>query len=189
MCCGRQRVLSLTKRIHGSIRRISSGSYKSPSSNSALPTPCFTGLTEAERKALVIADNRLSDLGRFDTDLLLMELGELSEDGFDLGSIGYDPSDMDALFHGAGLEPEPAKAKKRKVEGAKKLANHVQRALTAAQDGAAAAYVEFEAKADAKDASEAAFLSGKASFGSEVLSWISKYLGAVPDADDVVSDL
>jgi hypothetical protein len=153
--------------------------------------PCIvvTGLTDVERRALVIADNRLSDLGRFDTDLLLQELGELSEDGVDLSSIGYDPSDMDALFHGAGLEPAEDKGKRRKTDGAKKLANQVQRALTVAQNEATAAYTEYQAKADAKDASEASFSSGKAAFGSEVLSWISQFLGVVPDADDVLADL
>jgi hypothetical protein len=69
---------------------------------------------------------------------------------------------MDALFHGAGLEPAEDKGKRRKTDGAKKLANQVQRALTAAQNEATAAYTEYQAKADAKDASEASFNSGKA---------------------------
>lgn len=149
-----------------------------------LPCIIVTGLSDVERKALVIADNRLSDLGRFDTDTLLMELGELSEDGFDLGSIGFDPSDMDALFHGSGVEPEPPKEKKRRVDGAKKLANKVQRAMAEAENEATASYAAYQSNADAKDANEAAFNSGKASLGSEVLSWISQFLGVVPDADD-----
>lgn len=152
--------------------------------------PCIivAGLTEAERKALVIADNRLSDLGRFDTDLLLQELGELSEDGLDLGSIGFDPSDMDALFHGSGEEPKTDRAKKRRVDGAKKLANLVQRAMVEAENEATASYAAYQSKADPKDANEAAFNSGKASCGSQVLSWISQYLSVVPDADDDLAD-
>lgn len=53
--------------------------------------PCVTvpGLTDAEKRAYVLADNQSTLNGEWDTDLLRAELGELSAAGFDMDLIGF----------------------------------------------------------------------------------------------------
>ena len=62
-------------------------------------------LTSAQRKAYVLADNKLAMNAGWDDDLLRLELGALQDEGFDLGLIGFDAGELDALFavRGSGL--------------------------------------------------------------------------------------
>jgi DNA modification methylase len=55
-------------------------------------------LTEAEVRAYVIADNRLAEKSGWDRSLLAIELQELSEIGFDIDVIGFEPAELDILF-------------------------------------------------------------------------------------------
>lgn len=67
------------------------------------PTVALAHLTPEQRRAYVIADNRLSDLGRWDDDLLALELADLQGLGVDLDTIGFDAADLEALTaDGAG---------------------------------------------------------------------------------------
>ena len=54
--------------------------------------PCVfvEGLTEEERKAYIIADNRLTELGDWDMDILQAELAALAEADFDISITGFD---------------------------------------------------------------------------------------------------
>ncbi|MBR1710612.1 MAG: ParB N-terminal domain-containing protein [Clostridia bacterium] len=54
--------------------------------------PCvyIEGLTEAQRKAYILADNRLTELGEWDMDLVSEELKLLDEEGFDVELTGFD---------------------------------------------------------------------------------------------------
>lgn len=54
--------------------------------------PCvyIEGLTEAQRRAYIIADNRLTELGGWDDELLDSELRDLYADGFDVDLTGFD---------------------------------------------------------------------------------------------------
>ena len=54
--------------------------------------PCITidGLTEAQRKAYVLADNQLATNAGWDLDLLKMELQDLTAMEFDLSLLGFD---------------------------------------------------------------------------------------------------
>jgi DNA modification methylase len=54
--------------------------------------PCLfvEGLTDAQRKAYILADNRLSELGEWDMELVMGELAELDELGFDTELTGFD---------------------------------------------------------------------------------------------------
>lgn len=58
-------------------------------------------LNEAQKRALVIADNRLAELSDWDTELLRIELEELSalDLSFDIEITGYDTIDIDGLAH------------------------------------------------------------------------------------------
>lgn len=62
--------------------------------------PCIVlaGLSDAQRRALVIADNKLALNAGWDNDMLMMELGDITVDGFDLGVIGFSSQEMDALL-------------------------------------------------------------------------------------------
>tara|TARA_S200002703_G_scaffold159825_1_gene174939 strand:+ start:592 stop:1839 length:1248 start_codon:yes stop_codon:yes gene_type:complete len=55
-------------------------------------------LTKAQRKAYVIADNRLALDAGWDNDLLKVELQELDSDGFDLALTGFDVGEIDVFL-------------------------------------------------------------------------------------------
>jgi DNA modification methylase len=58
-------------------------------------------LTETQRKAYIIADNRLALNAGWDNEMLTIELNDLMADGFALDILGFDPKELAAL-----LEPE-----------------------------------------------------------------------------------
>jgi ParB-like chromosome segregation protein Spo0J len=51
-------------------------------------------LTKTQKKAYILADNRLALNSGWDNDLLALELGELSDDGFDLDLLGFDVDEL-----------------------------------------------------------------------------------------------
>ena len=69
-----------------------------------VPVIVISHLTEAQRRALVIADNRLAESSSWNEDMLRLELGELQDIGFDLDIIGFTDVELDEL-----LEPESGK--------------------------------------------------------------------------------
>ena len=58
--------------------------------------PCVLAehLTETQRRAYVLADNRLAEQASWDEDLISLELQELQEAGFDLALTGFDEEDI-----------------------------------------------------------------------------------------------
>lgn len=56
-------------------------------------------LSETQKKALVIADNKLALNSDWDTELLTVELQELLGDEFDLDLLGFDKDELDALLN------------------------------------------------------------------------------------------
>nr|WP_272010960.1 DNA methyltransferase [Roseovarius sp. ZX-A-9] len=74
-----------------------------------VPVIELTHLSEAQKRAYVLADNRLAEQAGWDRDLLGLELADLSELGIDLGDIGFEGAELDALLdHGAGDPKEEA---------------------------------------------------------------------------------
>lgn len=68
--------------------------------------PCIrlSHLTPAQKRALVIADNKIAITGtQWDFTLLKLELANLKLEGFDLSLSGFDDAEINALFGGAGL--------------------------------------------------------------------------------------
>ena len=63
-------------------------------------------LSPAQRKAYIIADNKLALNAGWDDDLLRLELGALQAEGFDLGLVGFDPDEIDLLFAPADRWPD-----------------------------------------------------------------------------------
>ena len=63
-----------------------------------VPTITLTGLTEAQKRAYVIADNKLALNAGWDEDMLKIEINDLLGDGFDIDLTGFDPAEIDALL-------------------------------------------------------------------------------------------
>ena len=63
-----------------------------------VPTITLAGLTEAQKKAYVIADNQLALNAGWNEEALKLELESLSELNFDLDLIGFDQSELDRLL-------------------------------------------------------------------------------------------
>ena len=68
---------------------------------SLVPVIELAHLDEAQRKAYILADNRLALAAGWDKDLLSIELADLRDLGVDLTSLGFEAAELDALFrHG-----------------------------------------------------------------------------------------
>jgi len=78
-----------------------------------VPVIVLEHLTPAQRRALVIADNRLALSAGWDEDLLRLELEALREEDFDLDLLGFGEEELEALLaepeaEAAGLTDEDA---------------------------------------------------------------------------------
>ena len=62
--------------------------------------PCIelAGLSDTQRRAYIIADNKLALNAGWDEEMLRLEMSELGDLGFDLALTGFSDEDMDALF-------------------------------------------------------------------------------------------
>lgn len=70
--------------------------------------PCIilSGLTEAQKKAYVIADNKMALNAGWDDELLKLELENLKELDFNLELTGFDVDELDKLFPKEVIEKE-----------------------------------------------------------------------------------
>ena len=68
------------------------------------PVIVLDHLTEAQRRAYRIADNKLTELGAWDEALLAGELQELLAEDFDLSVVGFSDAELDELLAGDGDE-------------------------------------------------------------------------------------
>lgn len=55
-------------------------------------------LTEAQKRAYILADNKLAENAGWDDELLAIELGELKDADFDLGLVGFDDAELSRLL-------------------------------------------------------------------------------------------
>ena len=62
--------------------------------------PCIKEeyLTESQKRAYIIADNKLTENGGWDNEMLAIELSDLLDDGFDIGLTGFDENEIADLF-------------------------------------------------------------------------------------------
>ena len=67
----------------------------------AVPVIILDHLTEKQKRAYVLADNRLAENAGWDEDLLRLELAALDEENFDLNLTGFEDDDLARL-----LEPD-----------------------------------------------------------------------------------
>lgn len=63
-----------------------------------VPTITLSGLSEAQKKAYVIADNKLALNSAWDYDLLKVELESLKELDFDTSLLGFGQVELDSIF-------------------------------------------------------------------------------------------
>jgi ParB-like chromosome segregation protein Spo0J len=71
-------------------------------------------LSEAQKKALILADNKLALNSGWDYDLLKVELDQLSEIGFDLQTIGFDANELSTIMFSEELEEKTPEEKEMK---------------------------------------------------------------------------
>ena len=69
-----------------------------------VPCVLVSGLTEAQKKALVIADNKIAENSDWDIDKLNIELETLKELDFDFSDLGFDFDD-EGLDSGVDIDP------------------------------------------------------------------------------------
>lgn len=89
-----------------------------------VPTICLTHLNDAQRRAYVIADNKLALNAGWDDDALQAEIDRLKDDDFDISLLGFDEDELNDLFDDEPIEgmtdedevPEPP-ADPKTVEG------------------------------------------------------------------------
>jgi len=63
-----------------------------------VPTICLDYLTEAQKKAYVIADNRLALNAGWDFDMLKVELNDLNDLDFDVSLLGFDDKEINDIL-------------------------------------------------------------------------------------------
>lgn len=64
----------------------------------AVPVIRLGHLTEAQRRAYVIADNRLAEMAEWDLDMLRVEVADVVGAGVELPSLGFDDAELRALL-------------------------------------------------------------------------------------------
>lgn len=63
-----------------------------------IPTMVATGWTVEQKRAYVIADNKLAENAGWDDTILRAELADLKIGGFDLGKIGFSGDELSVVF-------------------------------------------------------------------------------------------
>lgn len=68
--------------------------------------PCIVipDLTEAQKKAYIIADNKLALNADWDINVLQIEMSELNKIDYNLDLIGFDKSELDKIMNGEILD-------------------------------------------------------------------------------------
>lgn len=67
--------------------------------------PCIKakGWTEEQKRAYLIADNKLALNAGWDMDILRTEIGELQALNFEIPLLGFSPAELDGIF---GIDPQ-----------------------------------------------------------------------------------
>lgn len=71
---------------------------------SEVPVIVLDHLSETQKRAYIIADNKLTELGGWDAEALSLELKELQDAEFDLDLLGFSDREIDALVGGAPFD-------------------------------------------------------------------------------------
>lgn len=97
----------------------------------AVPCVFVEGLTEEQRRAYILADNRLTELGEWDMERVQQELADLADADFDISLTGFDPDlrfddSMGAIQDDGWTETEPdaAEEPRSRIGDIYQLGNH-----------------------------------------------------------------
>ena len=92
--------------------------------------------TDDQKKAYVIADNKLAENGQWDTNEYFLQLKEMSNDGFDLSLIGVD-IDLSAFNYNPEYSPsfDASEIDERKMINAQDALNKDQQDRLSGQQG------------------------------------------------------
>ena len=75
-----------------------------------IPTRVIAGLSDAQKRAYVIADNKIAQLSRWDDNLLKSEMEILINEDFAIETTGFSTAEIDLMFDGAadpaGSDPD-----------------------------------------------------------------------------------
>jgi DNA modification methylase len=71
-----------------------------------VPVVPMAHLTDIQRRALILADNKIGENASWDDELLGLELAALQEDSFDLALTGFSAEEWDALIAGDAADNE-----------------------------------------------------------------------------------
>ena len=74
-------------------------------------------LTDTQRRAYILADNRLALSAGWDDAMLALELSALRIEDFDLELTGFDAGEIDALMNGADMGAPESSAKEIDPDG------------------------------------------------------------------------
>jgi ParB-like chromosome segregation protein Spo0J len=77
---------------------------------SEAPVIVLAHLSPTQRRALMIADNRIAENAGWDDELLAAELAALRDEDVELGLLGFDEAELDRLLDGSAEENEDADA-------------------------------------------------------------------------------
>jgi DNA modification methylase len=72
------------------------------------PVIVLSHLTPTQRRALMIADNRIAENAGWDDEMLAAELAALRDEDVDLGMLGFDEGELDRLLDGTVEDGEDA---------------------------------------------------------------------------------
>jgi DNA modification methylase len=70
-----------------------------------VPVIVLDHLSETQKRAYIIADNKLTELGGWDTEALSLEIKDLQEAEFDLDLLGFGDREIEALVGEATIQP------------------------------------------------------------------------------------
>lgn len=77
---------------HGRVQAAREEGYKT------VPCVFAENLTDAQKRAYILADNQLALNAGWDEDMLSVELSDLKDDSFDLSLLGFDEADLETLL-------------------------------------------------------------------------------------------
>lgn len=108
-----------------------------------VPCVLVEHLSESQRRAYILADNRLAELSGWDTEMLALELGEMRDAGEDLTMTGFDATamlldDPAALAGAVGEKPAKARPEEKTSEAEKDAAAQAAEAFEAGMAAAEA---------------------------------------------------
>ncbi|MBY0548702.1 MAG: ParB/Srx family N-terminal domain-containing protein [Candidatus Obscuribacterales bacterium] len=91
-----------------------------------VPAIVLEGLTDVQKRALILADNQLALTSGWDINLLKLELQGLKDSGYNLDLLGFSPADVDDYlnFDPTGLDDPESEPPEEKSEGSSDVVSY-----------------------------------------------------------------